>query len=46
LSLQEKEYFLRQLVEVANLEKDLENIKIEVALKQDYNLIDAFGLLD
>lgn len=34
------------MVELANLEKDFENIKIEVALKQDYNLIDAFGLLD
>lgn len=28
------------------MEKDLENVKIELALKEDFNLIDAFGLFD
>ena len=28
------------------VEKDIEKIKIELALKDDFNLIDAFGLLD
>jgi Ca2+-binding EF-hand superfamily protein len=28
------------------LEKDLENVKIELAVKDDFNLIDGFGLLD
>ena len=29
-----------------HLEKDLERLKIEIILRDDYNLIDAFGLLD
>jgi Ca2+-binding EF-hand superfamily protein len=32
--------------DLIHLEKDLERIKIEITLKDDYNLIDAFGLLD
>lgn len=28
------------------LEKDLERLKVEITLRDDYNLIDAFGLLD
>ena len=28
------------------LEKDLERQKIEITLRDDYNLIDAFGILD
>ena len=28
------------------IEKDLERMKIEITLKDDYNLIDAFGILD
>jgi len=28
------------------IEKDVENIKIELALREDFNLIDAFGILD
>lgn len=40
----------RQLMEVyqdfIRLEKDLERQKIEITLREDYNLIDAFGLLD
>lgn len=28
------------------LEKDLERVKVEITLRDDYNLIDAFGLLD
>lgn len=40
----------RQLMEVfqdfIRLEKDLERQKIEITLRDDYNLIDAFGLLD
>jgi hypothetical protein len=40
----------RLLIEVfqdfIRLEKDLERHKIEITLRDDYNLIDAFGLLD
>lgn len=28
------------------IDKDIENTKIDLALKDDFNLIDAFGLLD
>lgn len=28
------------------LERDLERLKVEVTLREDFNLIDAFGLLD
>lgn len=42
----EKEYFLQQLLDMIRLEKELENIKIEISLKEDFNLIDGFGLLD
>jgi Ca2+-binding EF-hand superfamily protein len=28
------------------LDKQLENFKIELALKEDFNLIDAFALID
>jgi Ca2+-binding EF-hand superfamily protein len=28
------------------LERDLERLKVELTLREDYNLIDAFGLLD
>ena len=29
-----------------HLEKDLDRMKVEITLREDYNLIDAFGLLD
>jgi hypothetical protein len=29
-----------------HLEKDLERLKVELTLREDFNLIDAFGLLD
>ena len=28
------------------LEKDLERMKVELTLREDFNLIDAFGILD
>lgn len=34
------------LIDFINLERDLEKLKIDLALKEDFNLIDAFGLLD
>jgi Ca2+-binding EF-hand superfamily protein len=34
------------LKEMIQLEKDLERVKVELTLREDYNLIDAFGLLD
>jgi Ca2+-binding EF-hand superfamily protein len=42
----EKEIFVNALIDIVNLEKDLEDIKIELSIKEDFNLIDAFGLLD
>ena len=32
--------------EMIRLEKDLERQKVEITLREDYNLIDAFGILD
>jgi hypothetical protein len=29
-----------------NLEKDTENIKIQLAVREDFNLIEAFGIID
>ena len=37
---------MKEILELINIEKDLENLKIELTLKDDFNLIDAFGLLD
>ena len=34
------------MIDLINIEKDIENVKIELSLKEDFNLIDAFGLLD
>ena len=28
------------------LEKDMERMKIDISIKDDYNLIDAFGVID
>jgi hypothetical protein len=28
------------------LEKDLERQKVEITIREDFNLIDAFGILD
>ena len=32
--------------DLIHFEKELEKLKIEITLRDDYNLIDAFGLLD
>lgn len=34
------------LIDYINLERDLEKLKINAVLKEDFNLIDAFGLID
>jgi hypothetical protein len=34
------------LVDLISVEKDLEMIKINLTLKPDFNLMDAFSLLD
>lgn len=46
LNKHEKELFVNMLIDQINCEKDLEELKIELSLKEDFNLIDAFGLLD
>ena len=42
----EEAFFLRNLQEVIMYEKDLEVQKINLSLREDFNLIDAFGMLD
>ena len=42
----EEAYFLRTLQEVILLEKDFEVQKINLSLRDDFNMIDAFGILD
>ena len=37
---------VNSLIDYINLERDLEKLKVSVALKEDFNLIDAFGLID
>eukprot|EP00349_Pseudokeronopsis_sp_Brazil_P007771 CAMPEP_0202968252 /NCGR_PEP_ID=MMETSP1396-20130829/13502_1 /ASSEMBLY_ACC=CAM_ASM_000872 /TAXON_ID= /ORGANISM="Pseudokeronopsis sp., Strain Brazil" /LENGTH=94 /DNA_ID=CAMNT_0049694379 /DNA_START=1 /DNA_END=282 /DNA_ORIENTATION=+ len=46
LSQDDTEIFIRYLNELIMLEKDVEAMKIELALREDFNLIDAFGILD
>ena len=42
----EEAFFLRCLQEILAFEKDLEIQKINLSLREDFNLIDAFGILD
>ena len=42
----EEAFFLRQLQEIVLIEKELEAWKIELSLREDFNMIDAFGILD
>ena len=37
---------MRTLKEIVMFEKDLEIEKINLSLREDFNLIDAFGILD
>ena len=37
---------MRTLKEIIMFEKDLEIQKINLSLREDFNLIDAFGILD
>ena len=39
-------FFIRCLQEILLFEKDLEIQKINLSLREDFNLIDAFGILD
>ena len=34
------------LIDYINLERDLESLKVNVVVKEDFNLINAFGLID
>ena len=43
---EEENFFMRCLHEIMILEKDLELRKIGMCLREDFNLIDAFGILD
>ncbi len=45
-TMKEKNELINVFNSLIRLEKDLERKKIEITLKDDYNLIDAFGLLD
>ena len=46
LPREEENFFMRCLQEIIILEKDLEVKKIKMTLCKDFNLIDAFGILD
>lgn len=46
LPREEENFFMRCLHEIIMLEKDLELRKIGMCLREDFNLIDAFGILD
>ena len=37
---------VNSFIDYINLERDLEKLKINAVIKEDFNLIDAFGLLD
>ena len=34
------------MIDYINLERDLERLKVSAVVKEDFNLIDAFGLID
>lgn len=42
----EENFLIGCLVDLISVEKDLEMIKINLTLKPDFNLMDAFSLLD
>ena len=42
----ELEEFLRALKDIVFAEREVESTKIELALKSDFNLVDAFKMLD
>lgn len=42
----EENFLIGCLVDLIALEKDVEMMKINLTLKPDFNLIDAFSLLD
>ena len=46
LSRDEEAFFLKCFSELILFEKDLEVQKINLSLREDFNLIDAFGMLD
>lgn len=46
LPRQEEAHFLRVLHEILQCDKDVEFAKINLSLREDFNLIDAFGMLD
>ena len=46
LSRTEEAFFLKCFTEMILFEKDLEVQKINLSLREDFNLIDAFGMLD
>ena len=41
-----KNILLNSLLDLIELDKVVENLKIDAAVKEDFNLIDAFSLLD
>jgi hypothetical protein len=42
----EESFLLKCLTEIMGLEKDYEVMKINLSLREDFNLIDAYALLD
>lgn len=42
----ELEEFLRSLKDIVFAEREVESAKIELALKSDFNMVDAFKMLD
>lgn len=46
LPREEENFFMHALHEIMVLEKELELQKINLSLRHDFNLIDAFGFLD
>ena len=46
LQIDEEEQFIGAVREQLNLEKELETAKIRLAAQSDFNLIDAFHMID
>ena len=42
----EKRIITDAFIDFIQLEKETDRLKVEITLREDYNLIDAFGLLD
>lgn len=42
----DKNGLIEMFQEIAHFEREIEKMKVDLAVREDFNLIDAFGMLD